>query len=176
MAASGRHTCPECGRDTAAQVQVTTGVSAASIAVHGERLTVNHCDCGYVQVPSSLGRAARSTAGGSLPAARHTLLRPDRCRGCRAVLTMPGRRTERVVSVLPDDLPVVTLRFDLPMIRCPACGMDQLPARARADVDVALAALLQAAADEATGTPRIDPSQLGPWERLAWLTKRARGR
>lgn len=89
---------------------------------------------------------------------------------------MPARRTVRVVTVTPEDLPVVTLRFDLPMTRCPACGMDQLPARARADVDVALAALLQAAADEATGTPRIDPRELGPWERLAWLTKRTRGR
>ena len=158
------------------RTRIATEVSAASVAVHGERLTVEHCDCGFVQVPTTLGRAARTAASETLPVARHSLLRPDRCRECRQPLTMPTRRTVRGVTVTPDDLPVVTLRFDLPMTRCAACGMDQLPARARADVDVALAALLQAAADEATGTPRIDPSELGPWERIAWLTKRARGR
>ncbi len=89
---------------------------------------------------------------------------------------MPGRRTVRAVTVTPEGLPVTTLRFDLPMTRCASCGMDQLPSRARADVDVALAALLQAAANQVTGEDQVDPRELGPWERLAWITRRTRGR
>lgn len=87
---------------------------------------------------------------------------------------MPARRTTRTVTVAPETLPVTTLRFDLPMSRCPGCGLDQLPYRARHDVVVALSALLQAAVDEITGDDTIDPSKLGPLARLNHTLRRHR--
>lgn len=87
---------------------------------------------------------------------------------------MPARRTTRAVTVAPDEGTVVTLRFDLPMGRCPSCGLEQLPHRARHDVIVALSALFQAAADEVSGDDAIDPSKLGPLARLNYTLRRHR--
>ncbi len=149
-------------------------VSAASIAVHGERLAINHCGCGYVEVPTQLGRAARSAVEDALPVARGRTFRSDVCCSCGAELTMPARRTTRAVTVTPDEESVTTLRFDLPMRRCPGCGLDQLPHRARHDVVVALSALFQAATDHISGDDAIDPSELGPLARLNYTLRRHR--
>lgn len=64
-------------------------------------------------------------------------------------MTMPVRRSVRAVTVSPADGPVTTLRFDLPMQRCPECGLDHLPARGQQDLTAALAAVIDAAVDAA---------------------------
>ena len=168
--------CPACGTDRLQRTRVSQEVAAASIAVHGEGLTVRHCACDHLEVPAELGRAARRASAEALPAARVRWLRPDRCRSCARPLTMPARRTTRAVTVTTETLPIVTLRCDVPMTRCPGCGLDQLPSRARHDVAVALATLLQAAADEVSGEDQVDVDDLGPLERFTHRLRRSRGR
>ncbi len=53
------------------------------------------------------------------------------------------------MTVSPEDGPVTTLRLDLPMQRCPECGLDHLPARGRADLTAALATVIDAVVDAA---------------------------
>lgn len=168
--------CPACDRSTMRTTEVHREVSAASIGVLGERLTVHHCPCGHHEVPRTLGHAARTAASETLPAARMGWFRGDRCRSCSTSLTMPARRTTRTVTTTPDDLPVSSLTFDLPMTRCPDCGLEQLPSRARHDVTVALAALFQAAVDHVSGDDQIDPADLGPIERFNRKLRKGRAR
>jgi hypothetical protein len=164
--------CPSYDRHRLERTEVSPEISAASVAVLGERLPVDNCSCGHIEIPAELGRAARRACADALPAADRRPLRTDVCRSCRTPLTMPARRTTRAVTVSTTSLPAVTLRFDLPMTRCPDCGLDQLPHRARHDVVVALAALFQAAADEVSGDDAIDPQELGPLERLNYTLRR----
>jgi hypothetical protein len=78
----------------------------------------------------------------ALPRARRRRLRGDACTACGAEMTMPVRRTERGVTVDGvADLPALTLRFDLPMSRCPACAFDQVPSRSQADLHAVVTAL-----------------------------------
>lgn len=53
------------------------------------------------------------------------------------------------MTVSPEDGPVTTLRLDLPMQRCPECGLDHLPARGQGDLTAALAAVIDAAVEAA---------------------------
>ncbi len=161
--------CPACDRDTLRTRSIAHERAVGGVAVQGQPLTVRTCDCGHVEVPRSLGQAAREAAQEALPVARSGFRR-ERCASCGTTLTMPARRTTRAVTATPDDGPVVTLRFDLPMRRCPDCGLDQLPARAKGSVEVALAGLLQSAAEEVAGLTPM--SELGPWQRLS---RRLRG-
>jgi hypothetical protein len=64
-------------------------------------------------------------------------------------MSMPVRRSVRAVTINPEDGPVTTLRLDLPMQRCPECGLDHLPARGKADLQAALAAVIDAVVDAA---------------------------
>lgn len=166
--------CPSCGAARLERTEVSPEVTAASIAVHGERLTILHCGCGHVEVPAELGRATRAACDDALPSARRALLRGERCRSCGSALSIPGRRTTRAVTVSPETVPVATLRFDLPMLRCPNCGLDQVPYRARHDVVVALSALFQAAVDRVSGDDAVDPQDLGPLQRLNHALRRHR--
>ncbi len=139
-------TCPRCRQPALTVHTVAAEATAASVAVYGEPLTVHRCHaCDHREVAPSLGSAARSASAESLPVARRRLARGDACRSCGTALTMPARRTVRVVTATPQGSPVTTLRFDVPMTRCPGCGLDQLPSRAGGDVDAALTALLHAA-------------------------------
>lgn len=85
----------------------------------------------------------------AIPRAKGRLLRPDACTHCKDALTMPVRRSERVVTVDAAEGPVFTLRFDLPLVRCGSCGLDQLPTRSQEDLTVVVPALFAQA-----GTPR----------------------
>lgn len=61
---------------------------------------------------------------------------------------MPVRRTTRTVSVVGEDLPVLTVHVDVAMTRCPDCGLDQVPSRSQQD----LADLADVLADPPTCT------------------------
>jgi hypothetical protein len=58
---------------------------------------------------------------------------------------MPVRRTERSVTVEAPGLAPLTLRFDLPVTRCPDCGVEQVPSRSQEDLVVVVPALFAAA-------------------------------
>lgn len=74
------------------------------------------------------------------------LRRPDRCCACGADLTMPVRRTVWHVTLTdPDGRVAVTLTYDVPATRCPACATNQVPSRSADD--------LVAVADELFRTP-----------------------
>ncbi len=64
------------------------------------------------------------------------------CGACEADLTLPARHSDRPVS-LDVDGRVLTLVVECPMVRCPDCGREQLPAH----VGEALPDLIAAAVD-----------------------------
>ena len=66
---------------------------------------------------------------------------------------MPVRRSVRAVTVSPEGGPVTTLHLDLPLQRCPDCGLDHLPARSRAEITAALTAVIDVAIEAADPFP-----------------------
>lgn len=162
--------CPVCERMTLRSRTLGYEQVVGSVAVHGEPLTVEWCSCGHVAVPRRLGEAAREATRRSLLVA-HRRWRTQICGDCGAALTMPARRTTRVVTVTPDDHPIVTLTFDLVMQRCPGCGLDQLRPQGRHEVETALAGLLQAVAEHVTG--RTPLTEQGPFQRLKSRLRRS---
>lgn len=131
--------CPACGRPGRVELGQPRQVTSGSIAGVLERVPVVRCDSGHREP----GLSTRATVAevlrrcrDAIPHARSRLLRGDTCSACGARLLMPVRRTERVVTLDGiDDLPVMTLRFDVPMTRCPDCGVDQLPTRSQEHLD-----------------------------------------
>jgi hypothetical protein len=136
--------CPVC--DTAGEVvlgspaEVTVGTVAAAL----ERRPVVACPQRHDATPPECSVAAMDAAEAALPRARARWRRDDRCRGCGASLRMPVRRTQRTITIATDDLPPATIHLDLPMTRCPDCGLDQVPSRSQEDLVVVIPALFAA--------------------------------
>lgn len=120
-----------------------------SIAILAEGLPVDRCVCGFRRITETFTDAASAACSTSIPVARGRRLRPDACLGCGAAMSMPVRRSVRAVTVSPEVGPVTTLRLDLPMQRCPDCGLDHLPARSQADLTTVLAAVIDAGVEAA---------------------------
>lgn len=138
-------TCPGCGAVGPVELGAPSEVTVGTVAVVLERQPVVACPERHGLAPSEVPGAAMDAVRAAIPRARSRLFRADACRSCGEVLTMPVRRTERVVSVEPPDAPVLTLRFDLPMTRCPGCSVDQVPSRSQEDLVVSVPALFAAA-------------------------------
>lgn len=85
--------------------------------------------------------AARGNADERLPRARRCRLRRTCCGDCSALLTLPARRGRRSLTVEATGLPVHTIHLDLPLTRCPDCGLDQVPWRSQEDLDTLLETL-----------------------------------
>lgn len=117
--------------------EVTVGTVAAAL----ERRPVVACPQRHAATPPACSGAAMDAAEDALPRARARWLRDDRCRGCGAALRMPVRRTQRTVTAAIEDLPPQTIHLDLPMTRCPDCGLDQVPSRSQEDLVVVIPAL-----------------------------------
>jgi hypothetical protein len=136
--------CPICDEEgglvLGAPAEVTVGTVAATL----ERRPVVACPHRHGATPPECSGAAMDAAEHALPRARARWMRDDRCRGCNATLTMPVRRTQRSVTVTTGDLPPVTIHLDLPMTRCPGCGLDQVPSRSQEDLVVVIPALFAA--------------------------------
>lgn len=136
-----------------------------TVAGRGERIPVVVCPAGH-RLPVALAVRAAEVTREALPhGQRRRLRRHDGCGRCGEALTMPVRRTERAVTVTDgDDVPVTTLRFDVPTTRCPDCGADQVPVRSQADLAAVIDALFSpppeapqvATADEVTPGPAPD--------------------
>lgn len=128
--------------------QATVGTVAGIL----ERVPLVRCRSGHDEPATARPEIADlvvQSCREAIPEARRRLLGRDICTSCRAPLSMPVRRTGRVVSIDGiDEVPVLTLRFDLPMTRCPACGLDQLPTRSRRDLTEVLERLTAGPADD----------------------------
>lgn len=137
--------CPDCD----AQARLTRGgareAHVGSVAAALESVPELHCDAGHrspapntdlTVVLAAINERIAQAAGG---------VRGDRCAACRTRLTMPTRRTTRSVPVVgASSAGVLTFHLDVPATRCPACGLDQVPRRSRADVAAAVRQALSA--------------------------------
>lgn len=97
-------------------------------------------DAGPV-LPPERGRA--EVADAVAVARRRRLRGGDVCTACGAPLTMPVRRTVWPVTLTdPDGRVAVTLTYDVPATRCPACATNQVPTRSADDLVAVLDELL----------------------------------
>jgi hypothetical protein len=135
--------CPVCDEEAPLELIAGTEVTVGTVAVALERRPVVACSEGHRATPREVVRAAMRAVEDTVVQARSRLLRGDACRTCGTPLTMPVRRTTRAVTVEGDaDRPVLTLRFDLPSVRCVECGADQVPSRSQEDLVVSVPAVL----------------------------------
>lgn len=134
--------CRVCGVAATPRPGRPREATVGSVAAVAETMTVVPCPDGH-DAPPAVEDAAHAAVVAALPqATRRLLARGDRCGRCDAPLTMPVRRTERPVTLIEvDPLPVTTVRFDLPTVRCTECGLDQVPTRSQDDLRRAVAAL-----------------------------------
>ncbi len=122
-------TCPTC-LQPAQRLPVVEGRAAGTAArVRVADLRVVHCrDNGHLGLaPRDIAdRAAVVVAETLVHASRRRLRRTDHCGDCGEELTLAGRRTEVPVPVTVADGTVLVL-VDTDMVRCPACGREQVP-------------------------------------------------
>jgi hypothetical protein len=133
--------CPICDEPGEVVLGPAAAVTVGTVAATLERRPVVACPQRHGGTPTACSGAAMESAEASLARARARWLRDDRCRGCGATLAMPVRRTHRAVPVDAPGLPPVTIHLDLPMTRCPDCGLDQVPSRSQEDLVVVIPAL-----------------------------------
>lgn len=139
-------TCPTCGRVLERGAGSAGEVVVGSVSAVVDGATVLACPEGHHAEPARPDVAALLLAQVSeeLLVSRRTRLRRQlRCGACDAELTLPGRRTVRSVSLFVEGLGVVRVTFDLPMLRCPGCGLQQVPEEvAQRDLGPAVSAAL----------------------------------
>ncbi|MFP4634906.1 MAG: hypothetical protein ACLFRD_03510 [Nitriliruptoraceae bacterium] len=137
-------TCPRCGQPGQIELHDPVELTLGTVAVLLERRPLLTCRSGHQLVPAAAHEAAATAIATAVPRSRLRWPRRERCGVCDGRLTMPVRRTVRPVSVESGELPVLTIHLDLPMTRCPDCGVDQVPARSHGDVDAIPTALFGA--------------------------------
>lgn len=134
-------TCPTCAQPGEIVLRPGQEATVGTVAVVLERRPAVACAQEHDLTPAVAVGAAMDATEAAIPRARRRLGRGGSCLRCRTALTMPVRRAHRVVSVEHEALPVLTLRFDLPLTRCPDCGLDQLPRRSQEDLVVSVPAV-----------------------------------
>jgi hypothetical protein len=143
-AAEPATTCPVCGERGEVLLGGALELSLGSVAVLVESVPQVRCTLRHDRAPEAARAAAMAATETSITRARGRLFRGDACGSCRTALTMPARRSTRVVSVDgAPGIPVFTLRFDLPAVRCTECGVEQLPTRSQEDLVVAVPAVFE---------------------------------
>jgi hypothetical protein len=144
--------CSICGAAGAVTLDQGVEATVGTVAVLLERLPVVVCPQGHRRPPEAAIGAAMTAVDATVPRARGRLLRSEVCSTCGTPITMPARRTTRTISVADTPgLPVLTLRFDLPLARCTECGLDQLPTRSQEDLVVSVPAVFERG--QASGAP-----------------------
>jgi uncharacterized protein with PIN domain len=138
--------CPVCGGELERRPRPPREVTHGAVAavVHGADQLVCPEGHHHEELVADLADRLTSAVREQIPGADRTRVRRRlRCGCCDAELTIPGRRTQRSVSTRVPGVGVVRLTFDLPMLRCPGCGREQLPAEvARDDVPASIRAVL----------------------------------
>jgi len=118
------------------------------VAVRLEGVGVLVCDDGHAEVVDvDLAERLSAAIDGQLLTARNRPLRRDgACGDCGGILALPGRTTE--TPVVDDTGPtVVTLVPTMPMVRCPDCGREQVPAAVAGTLADVVRAVVQAVHD-----------------------------
>ena len=133
--------CPGCQAGAPVELRGPSEVTVGTVAVLLERTPAVTCPQGHDAVPPDVVDAAMRATETAVARARSRFLRDDVCGNCGSGLTMPVRRTTRAVTVEPEATSILTLHFDLPMSRCPNCGLDQLPSRSQEDLVVSVPAV-----------------------------------
>lgn len=137
--------CPGCGAAATVTEVPEAAVGADDLVVRVQGLARAACPAGHLHVlPHDAADRAIVEIGERLVSAgtRGVLRRREVCGFCRAGLDLPPRPSHRPVPVPVDDR-VLTVVVEAPMVRCPACGRDQLTATAGG----AVAGLVRAAVD-----------------------------
>lgn len=132
------------GRGTAVEVASPTGEVTARL----EGVAAWVCESRHVEAidPTLVPRLRGAVSTQLVTAQRRRLRRDDACGRCGQALTMPGRRTE--TPVVDDSGPdVVTLSPTMVMVRCPACGTEQVPHGVAMALDALLPVLVRAATE-----------------------------
>ncbi len=132
--------CPACGGQGPLQLGAGTEVEVGTVAVALERRPLLACPAGHDHSPAAVVAGGVHAVAEQLPRGRARLLRATVCTHCGERLELPVRRTRRTVTVVEEGVPVHTLHLDVPMTRCGACGLDQVPERSQDDVDAAVRA------------------------------------
>lgn len=139
-------TCPSCGRELETRARAVGEVVRGSVSAIVDGAAVLACPEGHhrEEIRADLDDLLRTGIEDELLVSRRTRWRRQRrCGACGTELTMPGRRTVRSVSRFVEDVGVVRVTFDLPMLRCPGCGLDQVPEEvAERDLGAAVSAAL----------------------------------
>jgi hypothetical protein len=139
---AGERPCAVCGEVGPVVVGAGREVTVGTVSALLEAGWIVSCPAGH-HAPPDVGTEVAAEVLERLPrATRRRLARQDRCTSCDAALDMPVRRTERPVPIADvAGLPVHTVRFDVPSVRCLACATDQVPVRSQDDLRDAVLAL-----------------------------------
>lgn len=145
-------TCPTCGAPAEVAELAEVAVAADAVVVRIQGLARATCGAGHVHLLPD--RAAHHAGTGVrerfvVARTRGLLRRRERCGDCGDELILPPRQSDRPA---PLDVGgrVLTILVESPMVRCPSCGRDQLPAAVGPTVDALVAAAVEQAA---TGGP-----------------------
>jgi hypothetical protein len=140
--AARQRPCAVCGEVGPVVAGAGREVTVGTVSALLEAGWVVACPAGH-HAPPPVGPEVADEVLARLPrATRRRLARQDRCTSCDAVLDMPVRRTERPVPIADvAGLPVHTVRFDVPSVRCLTCSTDQVPVRSQDDLRDAVLAL-----------------------------------
>lgn len=149
--------CPTCRRELERRPRAVGEVVVGSVSAVIDGAPVLACPDGHhrEEIRADLALLLGDQVDEEILASRRTRLRGKlRCGACDTELTIPGRRTVRSVSRLVDGVGVVRVTFDLPMLRCPGCGLEQVPGEvAERDLAPAVRAALGVSAAPGRGSP-----------------------
>lgn len=140
--------CEVCQQVGTLQWRPGAEVAVGTVAGVLDRRPVVGCPSGHDRAPASGAQAASAAIEERLDVARARRFRGDACRYCGEGLTLPVRRTRRSVTVTHPELAAHTLHLDVPMVRCGACGRDQVPSRSQPDLVALVAAVYAAPQDD----------------------------
>lgn len=157
--------CPRCDQPLERRPRGAGDVTHGAVAVLLEGADVWVCPEGHhrqERSPELLPRLLAAVDHDLVVSERTRMRKRLRCGVCGAELTIPGRRTTRSVSATVPGTGVVRATFDLPMLRCPDCGRDQVPHEVgRVDLPEALALAVAAGGAGGSGGAGGAPSGSG---------------
>ena len=133
--------CKACGVTVTVMLGQGAEQAVNGITIVASSRPVASCACGHVTT-LDVSKAAIDAFHARMPVAKASWRRGQTCSVCRAKLTLPARWTQLPVTV---EQPLVcTVTCEVPAVRCPSCGVDQLPRYAKADLDLAVRRVLGA--------------------------------
>lgn len=133
--------CHVCGTPAGLELVGEGAAAQGDVTVRLSPVPILRCGRGHAMVLTGVTDQVTDEIAIQLLAARQRRLRRGEvCGSCDAALILPPRRTETPVPVEVAG-GVVTAVLESPMVRCPVCGREQMPAGvARVVGDVVTAA------------------------------------